>query len=713
MPLFRRFRRDRVNSSSRRRHASRLRIEPLENRVLLHHDPAHTLTSQAHSQLTIYFDGQRQAIPANVGASGQHGTGAQLTAVHTHDTTGRLHVAPADATIPLDPPNRFPTLGDFFNVWRTQALAAGNNPSAFFNSARIMDRFADASHTVRFFVNGAVNTEYENYVLRDGDDLVISYDTIGPATRPSFVPIGDTTVPGGSPFHVALDGSDLQGGPLTYTTSVAIVSGNPQLSATIPQGNRGMRVRVQNFGDMLFQLFDDKAPRVTNRIANLANLDIVTASGAQKFYDGTIFHRVIDGFVIQGGDRTGGSPLGTFNDQFHVDLQHNRRGLLSMAKTPQDDSNTSQFFITDTPIPGHEPGIYARFLDFNHSVFGVLVEGENVRERISDVPIGSGDRPAADVRVESIRIVSDSENAVVMLSAPNDATGAADVTVTVRDSQGNSFARTFRVTVAADTFNGGPFLTEFPTKHFTTPGAPISFQLESIDVEGDPVAYATSQVPSGAPFTWTVNSTGLVTFTPQPAFSGPVVFAVGVAPQETSDTNDTFDVQVVTVVVAPSPTCAKADLNDDNVVSRTDLRVISQSLGAIVTAGTGADIDGDGRVSVRDLRWIRQFFGQSCPAPSAAAPQAAVGHAVGREAAIAPAAGLHVRRIDAVLARWERPNPEATITRVSIDPPNSTQTPNRPRLIAARRVASGQRAVPPMSHVEPSAVGGRASRAPQ
>jgi cyclophilin family peptidyl-prolyl cis-trans isomerase len=81
--------------------------------------------------------------------------------------------------------------------------------------------------------------------------------------------------------------------------------------------------------------------------------------------------------VIQGGDPTGtgsgGSPLGDFDDQFHVDLQHNRTGILSMAKS-FDDTNDSQFFITEGA---------QRHLDFNHSIFGILVEGESVRQSIS------------------------------------------------------------------------------------------------------------------------------------------------------------------------------------------------------------------------------------------------------------------------------------------------------------------------------------------
>ncbi len=139
---------------------------------------------------------------------------------------------------------------------------------------------------------------------------------------------------------------------------------------------------------MIFQLFDNRVRRVTDRIAVLAD------SG---FYNGVIFHRIINDFVNQGGDPTGtgtgGSPLGNFDDRFHVDLQHNRTRLLSMAKNG-DDSNNSQFFITEG-APRH--------LDFEHSIFGLLVEGETVRQQISDVPVDGSDRPVADVVMGSVQ----------------------------------------------------------------------------------------------------------------------------------------------------------------------------------------------------------------------------------------------------------------------------------------------------------------------
>ncbi len=160
-----------------------------------------------------------------------------------------------------------------------------------------------------------------------------------PTSESPFIkPTDDLTLLGGSPLMVPLDGYDPNGGPLTYT----ITSDKPSLvTPTLLQGNRSMEIQTTIWGKMVFQLFEDKAPRPTGRVIKLAQ---------DGFYKNVIFHRDIDGFVVQGGDPTGtgtgGSTLGDFDDQFNVDLQHNRAGLLSFAKSG-DDTNDSQFFITN------------------------------------------------------------------------------------------------------------------------------------------------------------------------------------------------------------------------------------------------------------------------------------------------------------------------------------------------------------------------------
>ena len=115
-------------------------------------------------------------------------------------------------------------------------------------------------------------------------------------------------------------------------------------------------------GVMVIELFADKAPKTVNNFVFLAR---------EGFYDGLIFHRVINDFMVQGGDPTGtgsGGPGYKFGDEFHPSLKHDKPGMLSMANAGKD-TNGSQFFITHVPTP---------WLDNKHSIFGQVVEGMDV-----------------------------------------------------------------------------------------------------------------------------------------------------------------------------------------------------------------------------------------------------------------------------------------------------------------------------------------------
>ena len=159
-----------------------------------------------------------------------------------------------------------------------------------------------------------------------------------------------------------------------------------------------------SLGNFTVELFEDKAPKTVANFVGLAEgskewTHPDTGEKSRKpFYDGIIFHRIISGFVIQGGDPLGkgyGGPGYQFEDEFHPSLRHDRAGLLSMANAGPN-TNGSQFFITLGPTP---------HLDRRHSIFGAVTEGMEVIEAIGRVQTGPQDRPKVPVVMQSVRIV--------------------------------------------------------------------------------------------------------------------------------------------------------------------------------------------------------------------------------------------------------------------------------------------------------------------
>jgi peptidyl-prolyl cis-trans isomerase A (cyclophilin A) len=146
-------------------------------------------------------------------------------------------------------------------------------------------------------------------------------------------------------------------------------------------------------GTFKIELFAAQAPRTVENFVSLAE----GAKTGKPFYDGTIFHRVIPDFMIQGGDPQGtgrGGPGYNFADEFHKELKHSKAGILSMANAGPN-TNGSQFFITVAATP---------FLDNRHSVFGEVTEGYEVVKKISQAPRNAQDRPVKEVRVKSVKI---------------------------------------------------------------------------------------------------------------------------------------------------------------------------------------------------------------------------------------------------------------------------------------------------------------------
>ncbi len=161
-------------------------------------------------------------------------------------------------------------------------------------------------------------------------------------------------------------------------------------------------------GDVEIQLFPNHAPKTVSNFVELATgakewKDPRTGKPSKApLYDGTVFHRVISGFMIQGGDPLGtgtGGPGYKFGDEFHPELAFNKPYLLAMANAGPG-TNGSQFFITVGPTP---------HLNRKHTIFGEVTKGSDVVDRIATTPTARGDRPVEDVVITSVEIETRSE----------------------------------------------------------------------------------------------------------------------------------------------------------------------------------------------------------------------------------------------------------------------------------------------------------------
>lgn len=130
-------------------------------------DTSQDYSAHIHAELNIWVNGVFQPLPANVGVTADN----VMSYIHTHEAGNLLHRDPINGVPPTTPPK----LGDFFDAWRTNAGLAGNRADAIFNSNQIFGNVVDGTHSLKMFVNGVENDEFQNYVFEDGDDIAIVY----------------------------------------------------------------------------------------------------------------------------------------------------------------------------------------------------------------------------------------------------------------------------------------------------------------------------------------------------------------------------------------------------------------------------------------------------------------------------------------------------------------------------------------------------------
>lgn len=307
---------------------------------------------------------------------------------------------------------------------------------------------------------------------------------------PVIDPIPSAGIPAGKTLILPVTAGSPNGRPLTFTATsstngitVEVHTNNPfwkmsmvQAAAGNPPGSyqtpfRGGVATVTNVGDMTFMLFHDLAPHTVDVIQGL------TAGG--MYTSNTIFHRVIAGFMNQGGDPltngTGG-PVFHYNDEFNPRAIFSGNGQLALANSGKD-TDGSQFFITVAPF---------RSGDFGYTIFGQLLRGFDVLSNINNTATGANNRPLADVIITRASFVPDNFDTVLTLAGTNSVGVAGTISVIADDGAGGRTTNSFTATTVTDTQNEQPFL--YPNT-VTNLVAPVNGRLTNIvtalDLEGD------------------------------------------------------------------------------------------------------------------------------------------------------------------------------------------------------------------------------------
>lgn len=185
---------------------------------------------------------------------------------------------------------------------------------------------------------------------------------------------------------------------LLLTIAISLFSCNEEY----PELEDGMYAEFNtSMGPIVAELYFEETPVTVASFVSLAegtSKMVDSTYKGKKYYDGLIFHRVIDGFMIQGGDPTGtgsGGPGYKYPDEFVDSLSHDSKGVLSMANAGPG-TNGSQFFITLAPVPQ---------LDSRHTIFGKVVKGQDVVDSIGKTETGPRDRPVKDIVINEVKII--------------------------------------------------------------------------------------------------------------------------------------------------------------------------------------------------------------------------------------------------------------------------------------------------------------------
>ena len=406
---------------------------------------------------------------------------------------------------------------------------------------------------------------------------------------PVIDPIPSAKIPAGKSLIIPITASSPSGRPLKFTATsstnrivVEVKTNNPFWKFTVVQvapSNapgafqtpfRGGVVTVTNVGDMLFMLFKEVAPRTVDVFSGL------TSSG---FYNSnTIFHRIVPGFVIQGGDPqtngTGG-PVFRYDDEFNTNALFSGHGQLALANSGKD-TDGSQFFVTYGP---------QRFLDLGYTLFGQLLRGFNVLTNVINTPANGASRPLADVIITRASLVPDATDTVLRLSGTNRVNVSGTIKVIADDGAGGRTTNSFTATTVTNTQNEPPILRAVPiTNKFCPLNGRLTNFIAAFDMETDAKFYKAGYLDgsSATNSTGSINSTnGQLIIVPNTGYTGPLNLYVEVGPdlffQTYDQQNITFAVGDVPITAFSTSFVASASVPFTNQLLATFTNTISTS----------------------------------------------------------------------------------------------------------------------------------------
>jgi cyclophilin family peptidyl-prolyl cis-trans isomerase len=434
---------------------------------------------------------------------------------------------------------------------------------------------------------------------------------------PVIDPISNVNVPAGKSIILPITATSPNGRPLTFTAgsstngiAVIVHTNNPFWKMSVvqaapadapgafPTPYRGGTVTVTNIGDMTFMLFRDLAPHTVDVIQGL------TAGG---FYTGnTIFHRVVPGFVIQGGDpgtNGMGGPVFRYDDEFDPTAIFSGNGQLALANSGKD-TDGSQFFVTLGAQRELDFGytIFGQLLRgfdvlrscsespirVGHTIFGQLLRGFDVLSTVINTPANTNSRPLADVIITRASLVPDNFDTVLTLTGTNRPGVVGTIKVIADDGAGGRATNLFTATTVGDVVNDPPFLKSPAITNLIIPiNGSVTNVLSAFDLEGNAIYYGFQKYSFNAINYTSVSSfngaNGQIVITPVPGFSGPFTYSFAVSP---TNNFSPYDSQLVTFAVGDTAiTASAANFVVPQLVSFTNQLVATFTNGVLNSPG--------------------------------------------------------------------------------------------------------------------------------